>query len=162
DILSFFGDLPVIQRMSASGGPITSVTRLDEKKEEVTHRFPQFLPDGKRFLFYAYSRDDKHNTVELATLGAFERKTLLEGTSAAAYARGPQGDAYLLYLRGETLMAQRFDESAGAMTGEAVAITENVGRTGTSGWMPEVSASSTGTLVYNSRFGTILQPRQLT
>jgi Tol biopolymer transport system component len=162
DILTFFGDLPVVQRLAASAGPLTSVTRLDEKKEEQTHRFPQFLPDGKRFLFYAYTRDDRHNTVELATLGAFERKTLLEGTSAAVYASGPRGEAYLLYMRGETLMAQRFNESGGAMTGEAVAIAENVGRTGAGGWMPEVSASSTGTLVYNSRFGTILQPMQLT
>ena len=100
---------PTLCRVAASGGPTTTVTRLE--KDETFHSFPQFLPDGERFLFYATRKDTTH-TVELARLSSFERKTVLEGTSPAAYAPDPAGQAYLLYTKGnQTLMAQRFNVS---------------------------------------------------
>jgi len=36
-------------------GPLTPVTRLDEKADEKSHRFPRFLPDGKGFLTQRFS-----------------------------------------------------------------------------------------------------------
>jgi eukaryotic-like serine/threonine-protein kinase len=151
DILTYIGGngegSPIV-RMAASGGLLTPATRLDEKADEKSHRFPYFLPDGKHFLFYVYRSDESHNSVELSTLGSFDRKKVLEGTSAAMYARDSAGQAYLLYKSGETLMAQKFNESAGAVTGEAVAAADNVGGAGNGRWRPEASVSLTGTLVY--------------
>ena len=165
DILFVANRPVVIQRISETGGPPTPVTRLDEERGEVSHKFPQFLPDGRRFLFFVYGAgsvgerrslpgigvDDSLNTVELATLGSFERKTVLKGVSAAVYAPGPDGDSYLLYARNNTLLAQRFDESAGEVFGEPLNIAFNVGGSGTGGFMPNVSASPSGMLVYKSR-----------
>jgi Tol biopolymer transport system component len=37
-------------RISASGGEPVEVTKLDK---QASHRFPQFLPGGRQFLFYA-------------------------------------------------------------------------------------------------------------
>ena len=149
DILIFGGlSHPVVQRMAASGGPLTPVTQLEDRARERSHVAPQFLPDGKHFLFYVLASDETHNSVEYAALGSFVRKQVLEGTSVAMYARDSGGRAYLLYKRGVTLMAQRFDESAGAVIGEAVAVADNVGTFVNSGWRPQASASLTGTLAY--------------
>ena len=39
-----------ISRVSANGGQASEVTRLG--KDEPSHQFPQFLPDGRHFLYY--------------------------------------------------------------------------------------------------------------
>ena len=70
--------------------------------------------------------------MDFSTLGSFDRKQVLEGTSAAAYAQDSAGQAYLLYKRGETLLAQKFNEAAGAVTGEPVAVADNVAGVGNS------------------------------
>jgi Tol biopolymer transport system component/predicted Ser/Thr protein kinase len=150
-----FGDIlfylpPQIFRVSASGGPITAVARLDAKKGESSHRFPQFLADGKHFLFFAFGNDPSHNTIEFATLGSFDRKTVLEGVSAGIYGRGSNGDAYLLYQRDQTLLAQRFDESAGVMLDEPAVIADDVAAVAQNRRFPAVSASWNGRLVYRT------------
>jgi serine/threonine protein kinase len=42
-------------RVSADGGTPVPVTRIDPTREEVWHRWPEFLPDGRHFLFLARS-----------------------------------------------------------------------------------------------------------
>ncbi len=140
----------VILHISTSGGAVTEVTQLDPKKGEFANRFPKFLPDGRHFLFYAYGKDQAHNAVQFATLGSFDRKTVLENVSAAIHARGPDGKAYVLYQRNQTLLAQRFDESAGFVSGEAASVAEGLAGVGQNGMAPAVSASLNGTLVYRS------------
>jgi Tol biopolymer transport system component len=138
-----------------SGGTTSEVTKLDTQAGERSHRFPQFLPDGKRFLFFAYMKDNTTNgRVNLGELGSLEHKTVLEGGSAAIFARTPDGDGYLIFAKGNTLMGQRFDESAGKVLGEAVTIADNVGGSGNLGMMPNVAASATGLLVYSSASGS--------
>ena len=44
-----------ILRVSSSGGTVTPVTELDTSRQEGSHRFPQFLPDGRHFLFMVRS-----------------------------------------------------------------------------------------------------------
>ncbi len=149
DILAYTGGPTLgVNRLAASGGPLTPATRLDEKGDEKSHRFPQFLPDGGHFLFYVFRGDQTRNSVDFSTLGSFDRKQVLEGTSAAVYAQDSAGQAYLLYKRGETLLAQKFNEAAGAVTGEPVAVADNVAGVGNSEQQPQASASLTGTLVY--------------
>ena len=43
-------------RISAGGGTPVQVTELDASQEENSHRWPQFLPDGRHFLFYVRSQ----------------------------------------------------------------------------------------------------------
>ena len=40
-----------LSRVSSAGGTVTTVTKLDKSRQEQTHRWPQFLPDGRHFLF---------------------------------------------------------------------------------------------------------------
>ena len=138
-----------IARIADGGGPVTFVTQVDRDKGEASHRFPQFLPDGKHFLVFIYGSDPANTAVDLAALGSFDRKNLLKGTSAAIYGRGPGGEGYLLYVRDDTLLAQRFDEGSGALIGNPAAIADEVGGSGGTGQMPNVSVASNGTLVYS-------------
>ena len=46
-----------LRRVSAEGGPVTAVTTVNVPGGELSHGWPQFLPDGRRFLFYVRNRD---------------------------------------------------------------------------------------------------------
>src|SRR5215469_15496247 len=39
-----------LQRVSAAGGTASPVTSVDTSKNETSHRWPHFLPDGRHFL----------------------------------------------------------------------------------------------------------------
>jgi Tol biopolymer transport system component len=86
-------------RTSVSGAAPAEATRLSAS--DVAHRFPRFLPDGQHFVFW-----DATHTVYVAALGEAEPRQLL--TDVDSYADFvPPG--FLLFVRGTTLMAQRFD-----------------------------------------------------
>ena len=51
DTILFSRGTTGILRVSSSGGMVTPVTELDASRQEGSHRFPQFLPDGRHFLF---------------------------------------------------------------------------------------------------------------
>jgi serine/threonine protein kinase len=48
-------------RVSAEGGAATQITTVDHSLQEDGHRYPQFLPDGRHFLYYAESIGDPTN-----------------------------------------------------------------------------------------------------
>ncbi len=110
-----------LYRVSASGGPTTPVTTLDTSKYELSHRWPQFLPDGRHFLYLAGSvftpRENPTNTVQVGSLDSEGSDLLLHSHAGATYASG-----HILFLRQATLMAQPFDAARLEFTGEAVPI----------------------------------------
>ena len=91
---------PGIVRVSANGGEPTAVTT--PTPEERTHRFPFFLPDGRRFLYW--SQTEQGGTVMVASLDGGPPARLVESMSKGEYSAG-----HLLYLNGTTLTAQPFD-----------------------------------------------------
>lgn len=110
-----------IYRVPAYGGTPQPVTKLDPSRAEDRHLWPQFLPDGKHFLFYSSSKDPQNNTTYAATLDGGESKLLVSGDSNAMYA--PPG--YLLFVREGTLMAQRFDAGSLRLTGDPAPLAEH-------------------------------------
>src|SRR5262249_44174441 len=52
DIVFTPNPLDGLYRISSSGGTPEQITSLDPAGLESSHRFPQFLPDGKHFIFY--------------------------------------------------------------------------------------------------------------
>jgi Tol biopolymer transport system component len=127
-------------RVSDTGGTPVPATRLDPALGENSHRFPVFLPDGDRFLYFARAKSDEHRAVYLASLdGRAPRQRLLVTDSYVAVARDPSSDRhYLLYPKNDTLWAQSFDTTRGELAGDPVAISDDVGL---------FTASETGTLV---------------
>ena len=99
---------------------------------------PQFLPDGRRFLYQSFA---KQNGIGLGSLDGKSR--LLPGPSALGYyVPSRQGKAYLLFHRGNQLMAQPFDAGTSAVSGEPVLIAVPL-QPG-----PTFSASENGVLIF--------------
>jgi eukaryotic-like serine/threonine-protein kinase len=105
-----------LSRLSASGGERTQLTTLDESRQEISHRWPFFLPDGRHFLFVARSRQIENTAIYVGSLDSKETKRVLNADSSMAYA--PQG--YLLFAREGTLMGQPFDVDKLRVTGEEI------------------------------------------
>ena len=98
-------------KVAAAGGPPTSITVPNTSRGENAHRFPSFLPDGRRFVYVAAPS----NTIWLGSLDAKDTMRLLSAESQAQYA----APGYLLFARQDTLMAQPFDVRPPAIVAEA-------------------------------------------
>jgi eukaryotic-like serine/threonine-protein kinase len=109
---------PLLQ-ISATGGEPTAVTTIDP--QQVGHSFPQFLPDGRHFLYYVEGVTDARG-VYVGELRGNETKRLLDADAAAVYA--PPG--HLLFVRQLTLLAQAFDPVKLAVTGRPFPVGEHV------------------------------------
>ena len=128
-----------IQRVPASGGVPTAVTKLAQGEEGHSH--PQFLPDGKRFQYFV--RGGPKPGIYVQSFGS-DQRTFLLTTHGRASMAPPD---YLLYMRDNTLLSQHVDWEAVKVLGEPVAVTDEV-RSGGSNGRNGFSVSSTGTLVY--------------
>jgi serine/threonine protein kinase/Tol biopolymer transport system component len=135
-----------LQRVSALGGASSPVTRLDETSGQLAHRWPTFLPDGDHFLYLGGGNTigtGEGTAVYASSLESKESKLLLRANSNVEYAQG-----YLLYLRGTTLMAQRFDARRLELVGEALPLVEQVQDTLRSPTVGVFSVSENGLLAY--------------
>jgi serine/threonine protein kinase len=134
---------PIFQ-VSAAGGTPTSLTKLDPSRQEASHRWPYFLPDGRHFL-YAISGGPKSQGIYVRSLDGKENRRLLDiPNSVVAYA----APGFLLFRRESTLMAQAFDADKLQLSGEPFPIAEQVGYDVTS-FQTFFSVSQTGVLVYS-------------
>jgi serine/threonine protein kinase/Tol biopolymer transport system component len=129
----------VLYRVPADSGATSAVTTLNMAAKDVSHRWPHFLPDGRRFIFLV----QPSNEIRLGSLDSPETRTLLKTDSKAVYASG-----YLLFVREDVLMAQPFDASRGELSGDASPVAENV-RTGLGSLgRAAFSVSESGILTY--------------
>ncbi len=153
DGVILFAGLRIPFQIPADGGAAAPVARPDDKKGESFVAFPHFLSDGKRFLVLVRHTDDR-NTIELASLGSLERKTVIpDASSAPILAPTPSGKTYLLYLRDASLAAQEFDEGSGTVRGNAVVLVDQIGRVANPAMRPTVGVSRSGILAYQSGSG---------
>ena len=128
-------------RVRDTGGEVVPVTVLDEKRQETGHRWPCFLPDGKHFLFVTLPAKQGNFDVFVGSIDSKERKFLFAASNAPVYAE----PGYLIYMRGNTLVAHRFDAGGLATTGDPVSLGEAPAPSGWTG-APVVSASNDGVL----------------
>ena len=114
-----------IFRVSANGGESVPVTKLDLSKQETTHRWARFLPDGKHFVYTAGSRghgaESELNAIYGASLDDPTPKLILRATSQAIFS-----GEHLLYMQGGALVAQRFDPDRLATSGDARVVADEV------------------------------------
>ena len=139
-----------VYSVPSTGGTPTPATQLDKSREELTHRWPTFLPDGKHFLFFSRGAE---NAVYVGSLGSAERKLILKNDSNAIYA--PPG--FLLFVRNGNLIAQPFDAQRMVLSGSPLPIAENVPTEGIT-QHGLFSASNNGIVSTQPKFGKLLQP----
>jgi serine/threonine protein kinase/Tol biopolymer transport system component len=152
DVILFSDSNNTISRVSAAGGSVVVMLPLDKSRKENGQWSPQFLPDGRRFL---YASGAQQAGVGLGSLDGKSR-LLMPTTNTfplGYYASSRQGKAYLLFLRSGQLMAQPFNAGTAALSGEPVPIAEPLQAGG-----PSFSASENGVLIFRRSRGG----RQLT
>ena len=111
-----------LMRVSAAGGKAEQVTRLDTDKGETGHAWPSFLPDGRHFLFTAYSSKPEQGGVYIGSLDSMRVTRILPEDTNAQYA----DPGLLLYTRRNVLTAQPFDVRQLRFTGEPFPVVEKV------------------------------------
>ena len=142
---------PVL-RVSADGGKVTEATVYG--REDATHRYPHFLPDGKHFLYLVRRGSGagrgRDPGIRVGSLDSKDSKLVLNVASNVVYASG-----HLLYVREGALVAQAFDLDGLEVKGEPVTLVPDV-------LMDErfsrgvFSASPNGVLVYQTGKGQTL------
>lgn len=104
-----------LRRVEASGGTPASLTLVETPREN-SHRWPQFLPGGRRVLFWAGGGTGPAQ-LKVTSLDSNETVSVGPTDTNASYAAG-----YLFFKAGDALIAQRFDPIALAKSGEAVPV----------------------------------------
>ena len=113
-------------QVPAAGGTPIAATSLQNDAGEISHRLPQFLPDGHTVLFTVTktvfpSWDDTQ--IAAQSLATGKRKLLVEGGADARFV----APGHLVYLRRGTLMAVPFDvQRLEVTTGAAVGVVADV------------------------------------
>jgi len=147
-ILFAGGPFSGIDRVSAAGGAVSPVTRVDQSAGETGHRWPSFLPDGRHFLYLIYgsvssTARSAAGGVFLGSLDGKEKRLIRPEPSSAVYAE----PGYLLFYRDRNLLAQPFDLRTLKTSGEPVAVAERVSYDGARRY-GRFSASTGGTIAY--------------
>lgn len=158
-----FGSSDGIMLVSANGGSIKRLTAIDAARFESDNSFPEFLPDGRHFL---YERRSSRTGLSGIYAGSIDAKPqdqnmrrIVETETGAVYiAAGPRSRGRLLFLRNRELMAQPFDLQKMELTGDPAAVAAPIGHFSDYGFF---SASADGSaLVYRS--GNAAASQQLT
>ena len=135
-------------RVPATGGEPQPLTTLDEKRGEVTHRWPQALPGGKQVLFTSHVGKPNFDTasLEVVSVATGERKVVYQGGSYGRYAT----TGHLLFVNRGTLFAIPFDLDSLETRGAPVPVLQKVATSPSEGGA-QYDFSATGRLVYGSR-----------
>ena len=136
-----------LSRVPAAGGELTPLTTLDEKRGEVTHRWPQYLPGHDAVIFTAHTASGGFDSasIEALNLKTGERKTVYRGGSYGRYI--PTG--HLLFVNRDTIFAVPFDANRLEVTGSPAPVAQGVSySSGEGGAQFDVSAN--GLFVFRS------------
>ena len=136
-----------LYRVPAEGGMPTPLS-LDRPSKGTGDYWPQFLPDGRHFLYQTFTQGLRNDGIYVGSLDSPERKRLLDSHWMCAYAPALGGrDAYLLFIRDGILMAQRFDANRLQLTGKSAPLAEKVTDLSQAAYF---SVSANGTLAYRT------------
>ena len=153
DAIVFSGPSGGVWRVPARGGKPESITKLDPERREISHRFPQLLPDRDVVLF-TVTHDSIPNwdrtRIVAQRLDTGARTQLIEGGSDGRYV----ATGHLVYVRHGTLMAAPFDADRLEVIGGSVGMVAGVMQAANMGFAAfdsgagQFSVAESGSLVY--------------
>jgi len=111
-----------IFKVPATGGAPVAVTKLDKVQGNPSHRWPQFLPDGRHFLFTLRSDRPNETGLYVASLDDPQPRLVLASAFNASYV----SPGYILFVRDDALFAQRFDSSSLKLSGDPLPLPDRV------------------------------------
>jgi eukaryotic-like serine/threonine-protein kinase len=127
-----------IVRISDKGGEPVAATRF-ESPQQRSQSSPQFLPDGRHFLFFVIGSPEARG-VYVGQLDSETTKRLFDADAPAVYTATGQ----LLFVRQGKLLAQDFDPVRLELQGQPFPFADNANE-GTA-----LSASAAGPIVYRT------------
>ena len=129
------------------GGTPKMVLQADPSRQEATVGWPEFLPDGRHFLYIVRAWTEKQTYVRLANLEDGKTEPLVKNCSRAQYvpAGSAGGSGYVLYARDGSLLAQLFDDRRMRLAGDPIPTGLEVWQHALTGTGP-FSASDNGVL----------------
>lgn len=136
-----------LSTIRAAGGTPARLTELGE--QEVAHAWPQFLPDGDRFIYSVISSRGKPPEIVAGRLSQPQRTPVLAADAGAVFS--PAG--YLIFSRSGLLTAQRFDPDTLRLSDDPFTVVSGRVETPsmTNGTM--LSASGSGLLAFGGATG---------
>jgi serine/threonine protein kinase len=132
-----------IHGVSAAGGEPHAVTEI-QKGRHNSHRNPRFLPDGRRFLYFARGAKMGESVTMVGSLDGGTDREIMLSESQTEHAAG-----HLFFIRDQTLMAQPFNAKTLEFDGEAVPLVENA-LSVTAAALGVFTVSQAGLLAYHS------------
>ena len=136
-----------MSRIPETGGMPVDVTKVEAP--QTTHRFPQWLPDGRHFLYYVTGSPDVRG-IHVGQLDGSPGQRLLDTDTLAVYAAG-----HLLFVHQGTLFAQAFDQERLQLTGERFRVAESVAFYARIAGELGLSASTTGSIAFRTASGAV-------
>ena len=143
-----FGD--GLYRVSAAGDRPTLVTTLGEGRQEFSHRWPQFLPDGRHFLYLAMNAVRAQEGIFIGSIDSPERVRLFDTEAGAAVTAA----GTVFFTRQRALFAQALDQKTARVAGSAQLIADHVGFGHATGESP--FSAAVDTLAYSIEIPTPL------
>lgn len=136
-------------RVPSGGGAPQPVSKLAES--ERAHLWPQFLPDGAHFIYFALTNLDATTGVYAGALDGSTVQRIIGSQTNAVYSEGDSDarNGYLIFLRDRALSAQRFNTARLALEGNPSDLAQNVNGVMSMSLTP-VSVSNNSVLVYQS------------
>jgi eukaryotic-like serine/threonine-protein kinase len=141
DILFSPGVSSPIMRVSTRGGSAEALTETNTGGTGQDHRWPQFLPDGKRFLFSSTLGAQETKGIYIGSLDKSPFVRVLPGDGAGRFAAP---DKLLTTMQG-ALQVYTFDPASGAVQGQPSVVAQ-----GFAGGIGAMAASDTGVLAYRT------------
>jgi Tol biopolymer transport system component len=133
-------DSPLVS-ISSKGEPLGPRTVL--APGQTGHRGPQFLPNGRHFIYYAVGSAEVRG-IHVADIAGTMSRRLFDADTPALYVSD-----HLLFVRQETLFAQRFDPVRLETTGQPTPVAEDVA-SGTRANLGAISVSAAGLIAYRT------------
>jgi eukaryotic-like serine/threonine-protein kinase len=134
-----------LDKVSVGGnGDTAAVTTIDPSKGQFSHAWPDFLPDGRHFLF-AVTRAAETETW-IGSVDGAAPQFLFKSEAGARYA----APGYLVFVAQGLLMARPFDADAKRFTGEPFKVDDAPGGSNSATSYAAVAPSAAGVLAYGT------------
>jgi Tol biopolymer transport system component len=145
-----FSQAGLLYRVNAASGEAKPLRSLAEG--ETAQLYPQFLPDGRHYLYLSTSSRLDQQAIYAGSLDSNERKFIVATNGQAFYVEPGQ----LLFTRGDVLMAQPFDLRSLKLQGEPHQVANHVERIDSAVPLPGATfaASPNGVLVWRRASGS--------
>jgi DNA-binding winged helix-turn-helix (wHTH) protein/Tol biopolymer transport system component len=105
-----------------SGSEPTLVAALDQAARDIALSWPQFLPDGRHFLYQVVSLDPSRTGAYVGDLDTHHSARILDTESPAMFAP----PRHLLHVQHDMLVAEELDSRTWQLTGRATVLARGV------------------------------------